>query len=125
MQRFSILVVLVTFYSVLLIVIQSSEAFVRRDVSDVIADGSSTVTVIKLEYAPGATTVTYATAPAAFCGIVHEASSSNTNHCRQRRQLWLELPLMIATDPDFGAFIKRKLFPATTTTFSYDNLSLT
>lgn len=67
----------------------------------------TTVTVVTTSYFTGATTTTKLTAN--VCGVL---DAGVVGLCRRKRQVWLDVPVVIARDPEVGSYIRQQFEPS-------------
>lgn len=96
-HRFSLVIVVLAFSAVQ----QVPAAAVER--SDV-----PTITVLTTTTLNQATTTTVLTQK--VCGIVDTASSVTA--CRRKRQFWIDVPILIAQDPETAAYLYQQFQPS-------------
>lgn len=68
---------------------------------------SATITVLSTSLLPGASTSTLLTKK--VCGTIDGDVSSA---CRRKRQFWIDVPILIAQDPETAAYIYQQFQPS-------------
>jgi hypothetical protein len=68
---------------------------------------TATVTVLSTSILPGAATSTLLTKKA--CGIIDGGAATA---CRRKRQYWIDVPILIAQDPETAAYLYQQFQPS-------------
>lgn len=69
---------------------------------------TATVTILSTSFLPGAATSTLLTQSA--CGIIDGGGAITA--CRRKRQYWIDVPILIAQDPETAAYLYQQFQPS-------------